>query len=52
MALNRKGTRLYVANEAGSLDDIDLRSGQAQPSIPLPGGAFGVALPPMTAKPM
>ncbi|MDQ3139007.1 MAG: hypothetical protein M3Q93_15650 [Gemmatimonadota bacterium] len=46
MALNRKGTRLYVANEAGSLDDIDLRSGQAQPSIPLPGGAFGIGVTP------
>jgi DNA-binding beta-propeller fold protein YncE len=46
MALNRKGTRLYVANEAGRLDEIDLVSGELGPSIPLQAGAFGVGVRP------
>jgi YVTN family beta-propeller protein len=46
MALNRKGTRLYVANEAGRLDEIDLVSGELAPSIPLQAGAFGVGVTP------
>ena len=46
MALNRKGTRLYVANEAGRLDEIDLASGELAPSIPLQAGAFGVGVTP------
>jgi DNA-binding beta-propeller fold protein YncE len=46
MALNRKGTRLYVANEAGRLDEIDLASGDLAPSIPLHAGAFGVGVTP------
>jgi YVTN family beta-propeller protein len=44
MALNRTGTRLYVANEAGWLDEIDLASGELAPSIPLLAGAFGVGV--------
>lgn len=46
MALNRKGTRLYVANEQGYLDEIDLPSGQELPRIPLQAGAFGVGVTP------
>ena len=52
MALNRKGTRLYVANEgdlgseAGWLDEIDLASGTLMPRIPLQAGAFGVGVTP------
>jgi YVTN family beta-propeller protein len=46
MALNRKGTRLYVANEGGWLDEIDLASGEFAPSIPLQAGAFGVGVTP------
>ena len=46
MALNRKGTRLYVANEDGRLDEIDLASGELAHSIPLEAGAFGVGVTP------
>jgi YVTN family beta-propeller protein len=46
MALNRKGTRLYVANEAGRLDEIDLVSAELGPSIQLQAGAFGVGVTP------
>jgi DNA-binding beta-propeller fold protein YncE len=46
MALNRKGTRLYVANEAGYLNEIDLATGQELPRIPLAGGGFGVGITP------
>jgi DNA-binding beta-propeller fold protein YncE len=46
MALNRKGTRLYVANEEGYLNEIDLASGQEPPHIPLQAGGFGVGVTP------
>lgn len=46
MALNRKGMRLYVANEGGWLDEIDLASGEFAPSISLQAGAFGVGVTP------
>jgi DNA-binding beta-propeller fold protein YncE len=46
MALNRKGTRLYVANEAGWLDEFDLGSGQLTNRITLQAGAFGVGVTP------
>jgi YVTN family beta-propeller protein len=46
MALNRKGTRLYVANEGGWLDEIDLASGEFMNSIFLEAGAFGVGVTP------
>ena len=46
VALNRKGTRLYVANEGGYLNDIDLRTGVIGPTIPLAGGGFGVGVTP------
>jgi YVTN family beta-propeller protein len=46
LALNRKGTRLYVGNEAGYLNDIDLASGEIGANIPLAGGAFGVGVTP------
>ena len=44
LALNRNGTRLYVANEEGHLDEIDLGTGQSLPPIPLPGGGFGIGV--------
>ena len=52
MALNRKGTRLYVANEGdlgsedGWFDEVDLASGGLMPRIPLQAGAFGVGVTP------
>jgi YVTN family beta-propeller protein len=46
MTLNRKGTRLFVANEAGHLDEIDLATGQSLPPIPLAAGGFGVGVTP------
>jgi YVTN family beta-propeller protein len=50
LALNRRGTRLYVANESGYLDEIDLVSGQVTGHIPLPGGAFGIGVTPDDAQ--
>jgi DNA-binding beta-propeller fold protein YncE len=44
MAVNRKGTRLYVANEQGYMNDIDLLTGQEAARIPLAGGAFGIGV--------
>jgi DNA-binding beta-propeller fold protein YncE len=44
MAVNRKGNRLYVANEQGYLNEIDLLTGEQLPSIPLPGGGFGLGV--------
>lgn len=46
LALNRRGTRLYVANEQGYLNDIDLRTGVIGAAIPLAGGGFGVGVTP------
>lgn len=46
LALNRKATHLYVGNEAGYLNDIDLTTGQVGANIPLAGGAFGVGVTP------
>jgi YVTN family beta-propeller protein len=46
MALNRKGTHLFVANEIGVLNEIDLFTGASLPDIPLAGGGFGVGVTP------
>lgn len=46
LALNRKATHLYVGNEAGYLNDIDLTTGQVGANITLSGGAFGVGVTP------
>jgi YVTN family beta-propeller protein len=46
LALNRKATHLYVGNEAGYLNDIDLTTGQIGANIALVGGAFGVGVTP------
>jgi YVTN family beta-propeller protein len=46
MAVNRKGTVLYVANEAGYMTEIDIATGNIGTSIPLGGGAFGVGVTP------
>lgn len=44
MAVTRKGDRLYVANEAGYLNEITLQSGAVTATIPLSGGAFGIGV--------
>ena len=46
MALNRKGTRLFVANEYGYLTEVDLLTGQQAAPITLQGGGFGVGVTP------
>jgi hyaluronoglucosaminidase len=46
MAVNRKGTHLYVANEQGYLTDVDLASGQLAAPMVLAGGGFGVGVTP------
>lgn len=46
MAVNRKGTHLYVANEQGYLTDVDLATGQLAAPMPLAGGGFGVGVTP------
>src|SRR5881628_1989534 len=46
MAVTRNGARLYVGNESGYLNEIDLQSGQQAASIPLAGGAFGIGVTP------
>jgi YVTN family beta-propeller protein len=46
LTVNRKGTHLYVANEAGYLNDVDLTTGQIGAQIPLVGGGFGVGVTP------
>jgi DNA-binding beta-propeller fold protein YncE len=46
LALNRKATHLYVGNEQGYLNDIDLRAGTIGANIPLAGGAFGIGVTP------
>ena len=46
LAVNRKGTHLYVGNEAGYLNDVDLTTGQIGANITLMGGAFGVGVTP------
>jgi DNA-binding beta-propeller fold protein YncE len=46
MALNRKGTRLYVANEQGYLNEINIETGDQTAQIPLPASGFGVEVTP------
>ena len=46
LAVNRKGTHLYVGNEAGYLNDVNLATGQIGANITLAGGAFGVGVTP------
>jgi YVTN family beta-propeller protein len=46
MAVNKKGNRLYVANEDGYLNEIDLLTGVSAPNIPLQGGGFGLGVTP------
>jgi YVTN family beta-propeller protein len=55
MALNRQGTRLYVATESatnddGWLDEFDLASGNLTNRITLQAGAFGVGVTPDDAQ--
>jgi YVTN family beta-propeller protein len=46
MAVTKKGDRLYIANEAGVLNEINLLSGNSAPDIPLKGGGFGLGVTP------
>jgi YVTN family beta-propeller protein len=46
LAISKKGTDLFVGNEGGYLNDIDLVSGNIGAQIPLVGGAFGVGVTP------
>jgi DNA-binding beta-propeller fold protein YncE len=43
MALHRKGTRLYVANEQGYLNEINIETGDQTAQIPLPAGRRAAA---------
>jgi len=46
LAVSADGTELYVANEAGGLDAVDLKRGTVSASLPLDGRAYGLALSP------
>lgn len=46
LALNKKGTHLYVANEDGYLNDIVLATGASGAPIPVAGPAFGIGVTP------
>jgi len=44
MAVTSRGGHLYVGNEAGYLNEINLETGQQTATIPLAGGAFGIGV--------
>jgi YVTN family beta-propeller protein len=46
LGVSREGRRLYIADETGSIQVWDLRTGQPVVTIPLPAGAFGLAVSP------
>jgi YVTN family beta-propeller protein len=46
MALNKKGTHLFVANQDGYISDVDLRSGLPGAQYPIAGVGFGVGVTP------
>jgi YVTN family beta-propeller protein len=46
LAVTKSGKFLYVGNEAGYLNEIDLQTGQVTANIPLVGGAFGIGVTP------
>jgi YVTN family beta-propeller protein len=46
LAVTKSGKTLYVGNEAGFLNEIDLPTGQITANIPLVGGAFGIGVTP------
>jgi YVTN family beta-propeller protein len=46
LALSRHGERLYLANESGSLDIIEVATGEVRARTSLSGGGFGLALSP------
>jgi YVTN family beta-propeller protein len=46
LALNRRATRLFVANEDGYLSDVDLTTGDIAPPVALTSGGFGVGVTP------
>ena len=46
LALNKKGSHLYVANQDGYLNDIILATGAMGTPIPIAGVGFGVGVTP------
>lgn len=46
IAVNRAGSELYVANEAGWLEIYDLTTGTSAKKVTLDGGGFGLAVSP------
>ncbi|HEU5261019.1 MAG TPA: hypothetical protein VFU41_06280 [Gemmatimonadales bacterium] len=46
MAVTRNGARLYIANEAGYLNEVDLQTGEQAATITLAGGAFAIGVTP------
>ncbi len=46
LALNKKGSHLYVANQGGYLNDIILATGAMGTQIPIAGVGFGVGVTP------
>ncbi|HQR17686.1 MAG TPA: Ig-like domain-containing protein [Gemmatimonadales bacterium] len=50
VAVAPDGSRLFVADQGGSLNVINLASGAAQPPIPLLGSASGIAISPDGSK--
>jgi len=50
LAVEAHGAELYVANEAGGLDVVDLTTGTVSASLQLDGPAFGLALSPDNAQ--
>lgn len=47
MAVNEAGTELYVANEAGWVDVLNLESGSVTASLRLEAGGYGLSLSPV-----
>ena len=50
LALDRTGAELYVANEAGWVDVVGLRTGELTASVRLDAGAYGLCLSPDNAR--
>ena len=49
LSIAADGTELYVANELGGLDVVDLKRGVVTASVEVGGAAFGLALSPDNA---
>ena len=50
MALSPDGSKLYVANESGVLDVVDIASGTVTAPVSLGGSGFGLAMTPDTLQ--